>query len=171
MEAFWERGFEATSLQDLTERTGVQKASLYGTFGDKRSFFLQSLRRYQDEGAAKLAEHLAQAGPVREVIRSLMLVPLNCQGKGCFCVNTQVELASHDPEIAQTLHDHFTRTTDTIGVALQRGVDSGEFRPELDVCATAEHVLTLLYGLYVVSKGRTDNRSIAMMASVFVDSL
>src|SRR5262245_35751076 len=71
MQAFWEKGYGATSLTDLTERMGVQKASLYGTFGDKRALFLAALGRYQDQGYERLRAALERPGPVRALVRGL----------------------------------------------------------------------------------------------------
>src|ERR1700738_3778032 len=48
MAAFWTRGYEATSIDDLVEATGINRGSLYGTFGDKRRLFLSALHRYWD---------------------------------------------------------------------------------------------------------------------------
>jgi TetR/AcrR family transcriptional repressor of nem operon len=54
---FWRRGYEATSIGDLVEAIGINRGSLYATFGDKRRFFLASLQRYiQTIGAALFAE-------------------------------------------------------------------------------------------------------------------
>jgi len=50
MVIFWEKGYEATSLNDLLEATGLARQSLYNTFGDKRGLFLASLRRYAEAG-------------------------------------------------------------------------------------------------------------------------
>ncbi|ADV84368.1 TetR/AcrR family transcriptional regulator [Terriglobus saanensis] len=56
MHLFWEHGYEATSIQELVEATGVQRQSLYDTFGSKHELFLQSLMRYQSLGGHHLSE-------------------------------------------------------------------------------------------------------------------
>ncbi|MGD9921955.1 MAG: TetR/AcrR family transcriptional regulator, partial [Pseudorhodoplanes sp.] len=48
MRAFWDRGYEATSLQDLVDHTGINRGSLYATFGDKHALFIAALRRYDE---------------------------------------------------------------------------------------------------------------------------
>jgi AcrR family transcriptional regulator len=69
MEKFWEGGYEATSLVDLTECMGVQKASLYATYGDKRKLFITALAQYQDTNFAAFVTGLEQATSVREYLR------------------------------------------------------------------------------------------------------
>ncbi len=54
MEAFWARGYEATSMQDLVEHMGINRQSLYDTFGDKHSLFLKALDRYHEVETRKL---------------------------------------------------------------------------------------------------------------------
>jgi TetR/AcrR family transcriptional repressor of nem operon len=144
MERFWERGFEATSLADITAATGVQKASLYATYGDKRKLFLTALTRYQDEGIERLAAALAVPGPVRAAIEALFQnVVRDCTtrdgARGCLCVNTAVELGPRDPEIARMLELHAARAEKLIADALDRGKASGEFSASLRSPAVARH--------------------------------
>src|ERR671935_2536743 len=90
LDAFWRKGYEATSLSDLLEATGLARQSLYNAFGDKRALFLAALRRYVDTGIARFTKTL-ENGPVRAAIRrvfettSLGGANRNC---GCFLVNT-----------------------------------------------------------------------------------
>ena len=71
LEVFWEKGFEATSVQDLTERMGIQKASLYNTFGDKRALFVRALDAYSTDTIAWYRQilDLDRPGTVREAFR------------------------------------------------------------------------------------------------------
>ena len=71
MERFWEGGFEATSLSDITASTGVQKASLYATYGDKRQLFLTALSRYQAEGLARLQATFAAHATARDAFEAV----------------------------------------------------------------------------------------------------
>src|SRR3989337_2583926 len=74
MQTFWARGYEATSMQDLVDCTGINRGSLYATYGDKRALFVAALHRYiewmRDELLADIA---ARHGP-REAIRQSFLV-------------------------------------------------------------------------------------------------
>src|SRR5580700_6499926 len=72
MTAFWERGYAGTSVNDLLEETGLNRGSLYGSFGDKHRLFLTALDRYDEQGWAKIREALDQPGPARHVIEQWM---------------------------------------------------------------------------------------------------
>ncbi|MDX6341589.1 MAG: TetR/AcrR family transcriptional regulator, transcriptional repressor for nem operon, partial [Trebonia sp.] len=73
MELFWTRGYEATSVSDLTAELGVHPGSLYRTFGDKRMLFLRALARYRDSQARTLAPALLAGGPVLPRIRAVLI--------------------------------------------------------------------------------------------------
>ena len=68
MQAFWARGYEATSIQDLLDTMGLNRGSLYATFGDKRSLFIRALRHYDAVHRRAWVVALAQRGSPREAI-------------------------------------------------------------------------------------------------------
>ena len=157
MEKFWETGYDATSLADITACTGVQKASLYATYGDKRQLFMTALSRYQQEGLARLSAALMSGATAREAFAAVlgMVVKESAskdRARGCLCVNTAVELGPRDPEIARMLLVHARRLTALFAERLERGKAQGELGPRLDVQATAQFLLVTLFGLTVGGK-------------------
>lgn len=70
MQLFWEKGFEATSLSDLTSRMGIQRPSLYSAFGDKKGLFEAALRKYTSAHAASIRGKLQTNSSVKEAFRS-----------------------------------------------------------------------------------------------------
>lgn len=156
-ETFWEQGYEATSLDDLVRRMGVQRASLYATFGDKRALFLAALKRYEADSLAALRTALAGARSPRRAIRELFEgfvdgVCANGATRGCLCVNTTVELAPHDPEIATELKRHGRQVEAVLADAVKRGIKAGEFSRRLDPKAVARFLTNATLGLAVKAK-------------------
>ena len=159
LERFWEKGFEATSLADLTECMGLQKGSLYGAFGDKRQLYLSALARYQDEALGTIARALAAEGSPREALRAFFAEAVARSAsrdgpRGCLCVNTAVELAPHDDEIARGLRKHGERVEALFQQLIERGQARGEFTTRLEARAAARFLGGLLYGLGVLAKTR-----------------
>src|SRR5512134_1716882 len=68
MEVFWERGFHATSIQDLVDRLGVNRQSLYDTYGGKDQLFLAALERYREIQGTPVRRLLEREGPALEVL-------------------------------------------------------------------------------------------------------
>ena len=158
MEKFWERGYEATSLADITACTGVQKASLYATYGDKRTLFVTALARYQVEGRDRLRTALNGSGSVRAAIEAVLTSAVKDasakeRGRGCLCVNTAIEIGARDPEIAAMLASHSREAEALFEQALDRGKVRGEFAARLDSATTGRFLLCTLYGLHVGGKG------------------
>src|SRR6185295_14348282 len=75
METFWERGYNATSVNDLLAEMGLNRGSLYGTFGDKKQLFLAALDKYQDQNVAMIRDVLGNEehdGSARAAIEALL---------------------------------------------------------------------------------------------------
>src|SRR5438874_8018466 len=88
MEAFWERGYAATSVNDLLDEMGLNKGSLYGTFGDKKQLFLAALEKYSDQRTCAVTDILEQKISARKVLASLLdYIAHDCVGenahRGC----------------------------------------------------------------------------------------
>src|SRR3954464_11387329 len=92
MEVFWSRGYEAASVGELVKRMGINRQSLYDTFGDKHSLYLQALDRYREVEGAKLFELLERPGPVKRALRHLFRSVVERslddeERRGCFMGN------------------------------------------------------------------------------------
>lgn len=154
MQAFWERGYEATSIQDLVDRTGVQKASLYATFGDKRALFRAALEHYQTLGYAKLDAALNE-GPsplaaLREHVRGMVEGTCDKSSpRGCLWVKAALERAPHDAEIADLMQAHVRRVERAFRDALERARERGELAKNTDVEAKARALYGATLGLHV----------------------
>jgi TetR/AcrR family transcriptional repressor of nem operon len=158
LEVFWEKGYESASVQDLTERMGIQKASLYNTFGDKHSLFLRALASYSSETLEWYRQQLERPGPIRATLAALFEeLTAGCEdeeedARGCFCVNSAIELAPHDPAIATLLEQHNQSQEELFRRALVRAQQAGEISASLDPLATARCLLNVIAGLGVAHK-------------------
>src|SRR3954470_9130493 len=95
MAVFWERGYEATSIQDVVEATGLNRGSLYATFSDKKQLFLAVLAHYADRVGNPLMAELADPNP-RQAIERMFAAILRrtsdpTQPRGCLITNTALE--------------------------------------------------------------------------------
>src|SRR4029077_8154543 len=98
MEDFWTRGYERASIQDLVKHMGINRQSIYDTFGDKHSLFLESLDRYREIQSRKVFAVLERPGSVKKNLRQLfeevVAKALSAEGRrGCFVGNSMSELA------------------------------------------------------------------------------
>src|ERR1043166_3222598 len=105
MEVFWTRGYEGASLQDLVKHMGINRQSIYDTFGDKHSLFLQALDRYREIQSRKVFEMLDRPGSVKRNVRLLFQQAVDKTlseevGRGCFVGNAMSELSGRCKETA-----------------------------------------------------------------------
>ncbi|RKR86928.1 TetR family transcriptional regulator [Micromonospora pisi] len=157
LELFWERGYEATSMADLVAHLGVARASIYATFGSKRELYLRALDHYGEIVDPLLLRELAQPGPVLPSVRALVRrFAAEAAGpggaRGCFVVNTAVELAPHDQSAQQRVAASWDHLEAVLASALIRAQAQGELVPDRDPRALSRLLLVLMQGIRVVGK-------------------
>jgi TetR/AcrR family transcriptional repressor of nem operon len=161
MRAFWSRGYEATSMQALVDTTGINRASLYATYGDKHALFLAALRMYDDTlRQRRLADLESRYGP-REAIRQLFLaftskVSEKGGNRGCFLTNTALELAAHDPEAAKIVADSQKEIEAFFARMIRKGKAQGEIAPHVKPTEAASGLLASLIGVAVLTRSRPE---------------
>ena len=153
MQAFWAKGYEATSLADLREATGLHKGSLYQAFGDKHNLFIQALKRYLSDMRRMKAEVIAQAATPLEGLRAIThgmidMADGDCAcPRGCLAINTLVELAPHDPEVKEVMDDHVQRMRGGFAEVVARGQESGQIRADRPPEEITALIMTFMLGL------------------------
>lgn len=108
MNCFWQDGYQATSVRDLAARMGIAGPSLYNAFGDKRALFRLALQRYAERSMRRRIADLETTLPPREAIRAFVLSVVersldDRDRRGCFLVNSALDVAPHDPELGQEI--------------------------------------------------------------------
>lgn len=157
---FWRKGFHATSVQDLVECTGINRASLYATFGDKRTFFIKALDSYDNNRRTLFTRLETEYGPI-DAIRQLFMVniePALCgkELRGCFMANTALELSTHDEEIGAIVEQAHNEMETFFLRNLKRGKDEGLVENDLDCHEKAKGLLSSLLGLLVLVRSRPE---------------
>lgn len=178
MQAFWSGGFEATSTQDLLDRMEINRGSLYDTFGNKRDLFISALKRYEEVYQRPKLAVAGNGRSPRETIAALFqgLVADASSPKGrdgCLMVNTALELAAHDPEIADIVAGSLTDIKDFFATNIKSGQEAGEIRSDLDAIGVSDALLGLLVGIRVLARSMPGDKatldSIATQAEVMLD--
>jgi len=164
LDVFWAKGYDATSLDDLTSAMGIGRASLYNEFGDKHALFIEALDRYRSARLTQLSEVLEEAPSARAGIAAVMRGTVDAlwadrNRRGCLLVNSAAELAASDPAVAARAGEGFERTTRAFRRALERGQRTGELDASINVRATARYLANALTGLRLLVK--TSDRKVA----------
>jgi TetR/AcrR family transcriptional repressor of nem operon len=157
MEVFWEKGYEATSLDDLCEVTGLSRSSLYAAFGSKRRLLLQSVDRYVDRRNPQIAAILAQPLPIRDAFAALAgqfidQIESGPGRRGCFLGNCAAELPRSDRAAQARIRRGLESTQATFRDALARAEADGELSAGADIDALAGFLTAGFQGLRLVGK-------------------
>jgi TetR/AcrR family transcriptional repressor of nem operon len=156
MRAFWARGYEATSISDLVEATGINRASLYAGFDDKRGLFMASLRRYDERQRRgfldRLAQDMAPRAAILAAFDAARTAPDAGQPGGCLLVNTALEVSPHDAEIRDFVQEALAGVELFFRDRIRAAQATGTIRADLDAKATAQALLGLFLGLRVLMR-------------------
>ena len=175
MELFWERGYHATSIQDLVDTLGVNRQSLYDTYGGKDALFLAALERYRDLQAVPMRRSLERDAPAIEVLREFLasfidnaLLP---GFKGCFMANTITELAVHDEAVAKVCAANMRQLEAAFAGLLLRAQQVGEIPADRPVMPLARFLVNTMQGLAVTAKAVRDRKTLNDIVEVALSAL
>lgn len=154
---FWKQGYHATSIQNLVDHLGINRASLYQAFGGKNQLYEAALNSYRQENSAYLIQRLAAFDSIKEGIKQLFLEAILATGddqekKGCFVVNCTTEYLPHHPHILSDLLENKTNFQTLIGHQLKLGVEKGAFSKDMKTEEIAAYLYTLFSGIQIISK-------------------
>ncbi|GGL61254.1 TetR family transcriptional regulator [Streptomyces fumigatiscleroticus] len=180
MRTFWEKGYEATSTQDLCEATGLGRSSIYNTFRSKRDLFERALARYIDTmTTAQLAllddARLSAADRIRALLA--MVVDGETEHRaggrslGCLTVNTTVELAARDARTAGMLERDTARRLAALRAVIELGRRDGSITSARDAGALARFVNASIGGMRISGQGGADRATLESIAEVIMDAL
>jgi len=170
MHVFWEKGYHATSMQDLIDALGINRASLYDTFGSKKELFDLTLTHYQEQNAKVIAGFLYYQTNVRQGIYLLFERMIddalnNDTQRGCFTTNATTELAAVD-EMVNTLVSKDKLILEEIFTNyLQYGVSQSQISPYKDLKIISSYLYTLQSGIKVTSKVQPDKEQLLKQVS------
>ena len=160
MALFWRKGFEATSIEELVSVSGINRASMYAAFGDKRRLFLAVLDHYLTRVNAERLAILSQGGSATAAIAGFFGTIIAAatgpdRHLGCLITNTLTEVAPTDPEIAAKLQSSLQRIETAFAETIRRGQDMGEIAPGKDASALARFFVGIAQGLRVLARSGT----------------
>jgi len=175
MEVFWSRGYEAASVGELVKHMGINRQSLYDTFGDKHSLYLAALDRYREVEGRKMFEALERPGSVKRALRQLfervVESSLGGERRGCFMGNATSELAGRCRETAEKACGNMAAAEEALYRALVRAKKGGEIGGRADLRAVARFLYSSLQGLQLMSKATRDRKTLEDVVRVTLSVL
>jgi TetR/AcrR family transcriptional regulator, copper-responsive repressor len=160
MDVFWSDGFAATSLDDISAATGLNRPSLYGAFGDKRALYLQAYRQYRKRMNESFAPLFAAQEPLRVKLRRILTVALDLYlsgpdgPRGCFTVLSAASEAIADPDLHSLVGDAIDGTDRAFGRLFADARAGGELSGHADPRRLARMASATIHTLSIRARAR-----------------
>jgi AcrR family transcriptional regulator len=157
MEVFWERGYEATSLGDLTAAMGINSSSLYAAFDSKQSLFREAVELYDATTRRGTDRALAEQPTARAAVEAMLRSSVDLyvqpgEPTGCMIVLAATNTTPGNAAVRDHLAGMRRAAADDLDRRLQRGVAEGDLPPNTDTAALAAYYTTVLQGLSIQSR-------------------
>ncbi|NOY71808.1 MAG: TetR/AcrR family transcriptional regulator [Gammaproteobacteria bacterium] len=156
LDVFWIKGFEATSIQDLVDEMGINRASLYQTYGNKHALFTAAIDQYMESSLVQMKQTLEAPGsPLHNLRQSFeYIVDYSLEGllNGCFINNAAIELGPHDPDIANKVRGFWRQFEALFEKTLIRAIENKELSQNINTEKLATFINSTLQGLIIKTK-------------------
>ncbi|WP_022720711.1 TetR/AcrR family transcriptional regulator [Rhodopseudomonas sp. B29] len=175
LDLFRQRGFAATSLDDLSAATGMNRPSLYGAFGDKRDLYIKSFTRYRDDARARITAAIGGAAPVRQRMKRLYDATLDIylSGQngpgGCFTVMTVTSEAIVDPDIRAMVQDTLGELDKAFAALLRTAQKQGELPASADPVLLGQLAAATLHTLSIRARAGTPRTELDKIVDGAID--
>ena len=164
MRVFWDKGYSSASMAELKAATGLNSGSLYGSFESKEELFLLALQFYCQQSIANLRNTLVETDDIVANIYRFFDYFHSAQSnpdpeKGCFFVNTLIEMAPHNHRVKALLDDYTAQYQQAFTEALQTAKDRAQLTEDFNVAVKSNQLMLTVWGLRVMHRGNVDVNS------------
>lgn len=172
---FWEKGYEGTSLEDLTAAMGISRPSLYAAFGNKKALFRKIIDRYVEGPAAKVGRALEES-TARKVVESLLrgsveLITDRKNPGGCFLVQSALACGESAEDIRREVANRRILTMKKIHQRLERAVKEGDLPRNVDAGDLARYVAIVMHGMAVQAAGGATREELLKIVDLVLKAL
>lgn len=173
---FWRKGYHATSAQDLVDELRINRSSLYNTYSDKKTLFEKALKKYQEQQTNAMVKMLTEADDPEKAIKKVFAILVKESNeddiaKGCFMVNTAVEIAGQDQQIGALVRANNQSVEDALTAVIERGQKMGQFSTKNTARAYARFLFGSINALRVIARSGSDKSALNDVACIALASL
>jgi TetR/AcrR family transcriptional regulator, transcriptional repressor for nem operon len=166
---FWLNGYEATSVRDLADEMNIAGASLYNTFGDKRTLYARALNRYLDQTFRERIGRIEPAMPPRQAITTFLGEIIRTsladkQRRGCMLVNSAIESAPHDRQFLKIVATFLNEVEAFFYRCVAAGQKNGTITRAHSAADLSKSLLGILLGIRVLARVRPDRKLLEGLA-------
>ncbi|WP_405551113.1 TetR/AcrR family transcriptional regulator [Streptomyces sp. NBC_01171] len=174
---FWEKGVATTGIQEVVAATGLNRSSLYATFGGKQELYLAALQRYLENRSQPMFRRLAEDERGLPAVEEFFagLIKARCSGEyarwGCMVSNAHAGAENRDEDVARVLDRHHSGLRDALREALVTAQSRGQLADCADPAAAADVLALVAYGVNLRSRAGASARSLQDSVSSALQSI
>jgi TetR/AcrR family transcriptional regulator, copper-responsive repressor len=175
LDLFRKDGFAATSLDDLSAATGMNRPSLYGAFGDKRELYIKSYARYRADARAAMIDIFSDELPIRRRLERIFAVALDIYlsgdagPRGCFTVMTAASEAVSDPEIRAMVLEGLSELDKAFTACFRLAKENGELPQTADPVVLARLASATIHSIAVRARARVPRKELEAIVKGAID--
>src|SRR5712675_2599775 len=166
LDLFRKGGFAATSLDDLSAATGMNRPSLYGAFGDKRELYIKAYQRYRADAAAAMIDIFKAQLPIRRRLERIFAVALDIYlsgeagPRGCFTVMTAASEALSDPDIRAMVLEGFSELDRAFAACFRIARENGELPASADPVVLAQLASATIHTIAIRARAQVPRKEL-----------
>ena len=164
IKVFWQHGYEATSINDLTHAMGINPPSLYAAFGDKEKLFMEVVDRYQEERRAAVMRAFEEPTAKRALERWLTeaadALARDRAPRGCLLVMSDTNCSAQSRHVQNALALRRASMTKLLKSRIDRGVKEGDVPAGTDTSVLASFYSVVLQGMVMLARDRPSRKSL-----------
>lgn len=169
VDCFWLRGYEGTSVRDLTEAMGIGGPSLYNAYGDKRELFGRALQRYAERSMRERIARLEASRQPKEAIAAFVgeIVERSLKDperKGCLLVNAALDVAPHDADVGRMVSGYLDEIRGFFRRSIEAARKAGQVPRRTDAEAVSGHLLGVVTGIRVLARTGANRKLLESVA-------
>ncbi len=175
LDLFRKDGFAATSLDDLSAATGMNRPSLYGAFGDKRELYIKSYQRYREDARARMIDIFRGEQPVRRRLERIYSIALDIYlsgesgPRGCFTVMTAASEAVADPDIRAMVLEGFVELDKAFAACFRLAKEQGELPDGADPVVLAQLASATIHSIAIRARARVPRKELEAIVKGAID--
>jgi TetR/AcrR family transcriptional regulator, copper-responsive repressor len=174
LDLFRKDGFAATSLDDLSTATGMNRPSLYGAFGDKRALYIKSYQRYRDDARAAMIDIFRDEMPIRQRLHKIYAVALDIylsgeSPRGCFTVMTAASEAVADPDIRAMVLEGFAELDKAFAACFRLAKERGELAGSADTTVLSQLASATIHSIAIRARAGVPRRDLEAIVEGAID--
>lgn len=175
LQLFWSRGYSATSIQNLVDHLGINRASIYDTWGDKHNLYLESLKLYRKQNSGTFLELVRSDKPARQLIADFLSLAIKDEGashqNGCFLLNSTTEMANLDQAIGQLTFDNRDTVTKVLTAIIDEGKAEGNIQSLQDSQDLANYFFGIVSGIQILRQTQASKKMLKSTIEIALSAL